>query len=207
MRYATARLGAIETIMMGCAYAQIGKYYGFPTHMYLGLSDTKTVDAQAGFESALGITLGALAGINVISGPGMLDSENCQSFEKLVIDDTVCGMALRLIRGIDVNDQTLAVDVIRKVGAGGHFLAEKHTLEWLRKEIFEPSDVVDRQNVNAWKRLGSKDTAQRARENVQRILRDHKPDPLPSDTEKGLDNVMHGIMRKHGVGKLPAGPA
>jgi trimethylamine--corrinoid protein Co-methyltransferase len=97
MRHCTSRMGAIETMMMGCAYAQIGKYNGLPTHMYLGLSDTKTVDAQAGFESGIGIVLGALAGINVISGPGMLDFENCQSFEKLVIDDAICGMALRLM--------------------------------------------------------------------------------------------------------------
>ena len=207
MRYLTARLGAIETIMMGCAYAQIAKYYNLPTHMYLGLSDTKIVDAQAGFESGLGITLGALAGVNMMSGPGMLDFENCQSFEKLVIDDTICGMALRLIKGIDVNDQTLAVDAIRRVGVGGHYLADKHTMEWFKKELLIPSDLVDRQNLNAWKKLGSKDTVQRARDIVQRILRDHKPDPLPADSEKNLDDVARKIMRKHGVDKLPLGPA
>jgi len=76
MRYCTPRLGAIETMMMGCAYAQIGKYYRLPTHMYLGLSDAKTVDSQAGFEAGAGIILGALAGTNVVSGPGMLDFEN-----------------------------------------------------------------------------------------------------------------------------------
>jgi trimethylamine--corrinoid protein Co-methyltransferase len=207
MRYLTARLGAIETIMMGCAYAQIAKYYNLPTHMYLGLSDTKIVDAQAGFESGLGITLGALAGVNMMSGPGMLDFENCQSFEKLVIDDTICGMALRLIKGIDVNDQTLAVDAIRRVGVGGHYLADKHTMEWFKKELLIPSDLVDRQNLNAWKKLGSKDTVQRARDIVQRILKDHKPDPLPADSEKNLDDVARKIMRKHGVDKLPLGPA
>lgn len=207
MRYLTARLGAIETIMMGCAYAQMAKYYGLPTHMYLGLSDTKIVDAQAGFESGLGITLGALAGVNMMSGPGMLDFENCQSFEKLVIDDTICGMALRLIKGIDVNDQTLAVDAIRRVGVGGHYLADKHTMEWFKKELLIPSDLVDRQNLNAWKKLGSKDTVQRARDIVQRILKDHKPDPLPADIEKNLDDVARKIMRKHGVDKLPLGPA
>lgn len=206
MRHLTARLGAIETVMMGCACAQIGKYYGLPTHMYLGLSDAKTVDAQSGFESGIGATLGALAGINVISGPGMLDFENCQSFEKLVIDDTICGMALRLIRGIDVDDQTLAVDVIRKVGVGGHYLGQKHTLDWLSKEIFNPSDVVDRQELNLWKKLGSKDTVQRAKETAQRILRDHKPEPMPRDIEKDLDDVARKMMKKHGIDKLPLSP-
>ncbi len=207
MRYLTARLGAIETVMLGCAYAQIGKYYGLPTHMYLGLSDAKIVDAQSGFESGIGMTLGTLAGINVISGPGMLDFENCQSFEKLVMDDTICGMALRLIRGIDVNDQTLAVDVIRKVGVGGHYLAQKHTMEWLKREIFNPSDLVDRQDLNIWKKLGSKDTVQRAKEIAQRIIRDHKPEPMPRDIEKNLDDVGRNIMKRHGIDKLPLGPA
>jgi trimethylamine--corrinoid protein Co-methyltransferase len=207
MRYLTARLGAIETTMMGCAYAQIGKYYGLPTHMYLGTSDTKTVDAQCGFESGIGITLGALAGINVISGPGMLGLGNCQSFEKLVTDDTICGMAMRLARGIDVNDQTLAVDVIRKVGAGGHYLAQKHTMEWLGKEIFNPSDLVDRQEASVWKKLGSKDTHRRAKEIAQRILRDHKAERIATDKEKNLDDVAKKIMQKHGIEKLPLGPS
>jgi len=206
MRYCTARLGAIETVMLGCAYAQMGKFYGLPTHMYLGLSDTKVVDAQAGFESATGIILGALAGINVISGPGMLDLENCLSYEKLVIDDTICGMAERLVRGIDVNDETLAVDVIRRVGAGGHFLADKHTIEWFKKELFIPSDLVDRQDLKLWKEQGSKDTFKRAKEAAQRIIRDHKPEPLPRDIEKSLDNVTRKIMKAHGIDKLPLGP-
>jgi len=207
MRYCTARLGAIETVMMGCAYAQIGKYYSLPTHMYLGLSDTKIIDAQSGFESGIGITLGALAGINVIAGPGMLNFENCQSFEKLVVDDTICGMALRLIRGIDVNDQTLAVDVIRRVGVGGHYLADKHTMEWFKKELFTPSDLVDRQDLKLWKKQGSKDSFQRARGIAQRILKDHKPEPLPIDIEKDLDDVARKIMKRYGIDKLPLGPA
>jgi trimethylamine--corrinoid protein Co-methyltransferase len=142
----------------------------------------------------------------MISGPGMLDFENCQSFEKLVMDDTICGMALRLIKGIDVDDETLAVDLIRKVGAGGHYLAQKHTMEWLKKEIFNPSELVDRQDLSAWKKLGSKDTFQRAKETAQRILRDHKVEPMPKDVEKNLDEVARNIMRKHGIDKLPLGP-
>ncbi len=207
MRYCTARLGAMETVMMGCAYAQIGKYYDLPTHMYLGLSEAKIIDAQVGFESATGIMLGALAGINVISGPGLLNFENCQSFEKLVIDDTICGMAMRLVRGIDVNDQTMALDVIRRVGAGGHYLADKHTREWFGREIFMPSDLVDRQDLKAWKESGSKDTFQRAREIARRILREHKPTPLSTDIEKDLDEVARKIMRRHSIGKLPFVPA
>jgi trimethylamine--corrinoid protein Co-methyltransferase len=196
-------MGAIETMMLGCSYAQIGKYYGLPTHMYLGLSDTKVVDAQCGFESGISITLGALAGINVISGPGMLNFENCQSFEKLVIDNSICGMALRLLDGVRVDDETMAVDLIRKVGPGGHFLAEKHTMEWFRKEQFMPSELIDRQGSKAWKAAGSKDIVKRARDIVKKTLREHKPEPLASDVEKDLDKVMKNIMKRHKISTLP----
>jgi len=197
MRYGTARLGAIETMMLDCSYAQIGKFYGLPTHAYLGLSDTKVVDAQAGFESGIAVVLGALAGINVISGPGMLNFENCQSLEKLVIDDAICGMALRLAEGVKVDDATLAIDLIRKVGPGGAYLAEKHTLDWFRKEQLLPSELVDRVEWKAWKAAGSKNITQRAREAVEKSLREHHPEPLPSDVEKDLDGLVKSILEKH----------
>ncbi len=205
-RHLTARLGAIETMMLDCSYAQIGKYYGLPTHSYLGLSDTKVIDAQCGFESGIAITLGALAGINVISGPGMLNFENCQSLEKLVIDNAICGMALRLVDGVRVDDETLAIDIIKKVGPGGHFLAEKHTLEWFRKEQYLPSELVDRQESKAWKAAGSKDIVQRAREIVQKTLKEHEPEPLASDIERDLDDVMRDTMKRHKIPTLPLVP-
>ena len=206
MHYLTSRLGAIETMMMSCGYAQIGKYYGLPTHTYAGLTDTKIVDAQSGFESGIGITLGALAGINMISGPGMLNFENCQSFEKLVLDDTVCGMALRLIKGIDVSDESLAVNVIQRVGVGGNYIGDKHTMEWFHKELFIPSNLVERSDLNLWKKLGSKDSVQRAQEMVRRILSDHEPESLPHDIAKDLDDVTRQIMKRNGIDKLPLGP-
>jgi trimethylamine--corrinoid protein Co-methyltransferase len=94
MRHCTAPDGAIETMIATCAAAEIGKYYGLPTHAYLGLTDSKVVDAQTGFESGLGLFLAALARVNVVSGPGMLATENCQSLEKLVIDNEICGGCL-----------------------------------------------------------------------------------------------------------------
>ena len=205
-RYCTSRLGAIETMMLGCSYAQIGKYYGLPTHMYLGVSDAKVVDAQCGFESGLGIVLGALAGINVISGPGMLGFENCQSLEKLLIDNTLCGMALRLIDGVTVDNITMATNLIEKVGPGGTYLAEKHTLEWTRKDQFLPSDLVDRQTFKAWQAAGSKDIVDRAKDIVRKTLSDHKPESLPSDVEKDLDNVMRRIMEREKIRALPLMP-
>lgn len=196
-RYATACLGAMEAMLLGCSYAQIAKSYRLPTHLYIGLSDAKVVDAQCGFESGIGIVLGTLAGINVISGPGMLYFENCQSLEKLVIDNEICGMALRLAKGVKVQDETLAVDLIRKVGPGGVYLAERHTLEWIRKEQFIPSEIIDRKEWKAWKDSGKKDIVKRAHEIVEKKLKEHEPEPLPQDVQRDLDSLMEDIMKKH----------
>jgi trimethylamine--corrinoid protein Co-methyltransferase len=178
MRYAMPRLGAIETAMTASALNQMGKSYKVPTHAYLALSDSKTVDAQAGLETALGAVIGVLAGINVISGPGMLSSENCQSFEKIVIDNDICGMALRLGRGIGVDVETLAEDLITERAPGGNYLASKHTLKWFRTETFFPSKVLDRQNVKNWQKEGSLTARQRAKEMAERIIKEHEPVPL-----------------------------
>nr|NIM90549.1 hypothetical protein [Candidatus Aminicenantes bacterium] len=93
MRKGTTPMGAIETMMIDSAYSQIAKHFNLPTHAYMGLSDSKTNDNQAGLETGIGAILAALAGVNVISGPGMMDFESCQSLEKLVIDNEICGMA------------------------------------------------------------------------------------------------------------------
>ena len=91
VRYETTPMGAVETMMLDCAYSEIGERLGLPTQGYIALCDAKLLDAQAGLETAMGATLAALAGINSVSGPGMLDFESCQSLEKLVVDNEICG--------------------------------------------------------------------------------------------------------------------
>ena len=203
MKRLSSCLGSIENMMTACAAAQIAKWYDLPSHAYLGLSDSKFVDAQSGIETTAGVLLAVLAGINVVSGPGMLVFENCQSLEKLVIDNEICGMALRLADGVTVNSETLAYDVIGKVGPGGHYLGEKHTREWLEKERFMPSDVIDRLTLETERKQGSKDILTRARETVDRVLKEHIPEPLPTDVENDLRNVLKEIMSRYGIDSLP----
>jgi len=105
-------MGAVETMMIDGAYAEIGKHLGLPTHAYMALSDAKPVDFQAGMETAMGAMIAALSGINNISGPGMLDFESCQSLEKLVLDHEICGMALRLASGISLRAVTCTPPII-----------------------------------------------------------------------------------------------
>jgi trimethylamine--corrinoid protein Co-methyltransferase len=199
MRYLTARLGAIESVMTACASALIGKHYRIPTHGYLGLSDSKTSDGQGSFESGTGILLAALSGVNIVSGPGMQASENCQSLEKLVLDNEYCGAAYRLIKGIRVDDIALATDIITKVGPGGHFLGEKHTRENLKREHYMPSKVLDRLSPDAWVKNGCKNSSVRARERAQNILQNHKPVPLTTEMGNALDDEMIRILKEYSL--------
>ncbi|MBS7621554.1 trimethylamine methyltransferase family protein, partial [Candidatus Bathyarchaeota archaeon] len=144
----------------------------------------------------IGIVLGALAGINVISGPGMLNFENCQSLEKLVVDNEICGMALRLAKGVKIEDETIAFDLMRKVGPGGVYLAERHTLEWIRKEQFIPSEIIDRKEWKIWKDAGKKDIVKRAHEIVEKKLKEHVPEPLHKDVQENLDNFAKDLLKR-----------
>jgi trimethylamine--corrinoid protein Co-methyltransferase len=195
MRYGTGCVGNVEVTMLCSAYAQIARFYHIPSGAYMGISEAKLVDAQSGLESAVGLVGGTIAGINCITGPGMLGFENCQSFEKLIIDNDICGMALRLLKEISFNDETLALDLINKVGPGGHFLSEKHTLKWFQLEEFMPSTVIDKISKPKWESMGAKDALKRAKEQVDKILSEHHPKPLDQDTEKELDSFIKKIVK------------
>lgn len=146
MKHMTTSLNSIETNLIGAACAQMGKYYGMPVHTYAALSDSKMNDSQAGLETAISGIIASLAGIDVISGPGMLDFCNTFSLEKLVIDNEICGMAHRLLRGIEFSEETLAAGLISEMGSFGDYLSTRHTLKWFRKEPYLPSNVIDRNN-------------------------------------------------------------
>lgn len=196
MRYGTGCVGNVEVAMLCAAYAQIARSYRIPSGAYMGISETKLVDSQSGIESTLGLVVGTLAGVNCITGPGMLGFENCQSFEKLVIDNDICGMALRMMKDIVFNEETLAFDLMSKVGPGGHFLSEKHTLKWFQTEEFMPSLVIDKISKPKWESMGAKDTLKRAKEQVDKILAEHHPKPLSQDVEKKLDSFINAILKQ-----------
>ena len=139
MRKGTTPMGAIETMMIDSAYAQIGKHLNLPTHAYMALSDAKINDSQAGLETGIGAILAALSGINVISGPGMLDFETCQSLEKLVLDNEICDMAYRLTRGIAQRDEPIATELFEGFSEKTQFLSMPHTRKWYRKEHYFPA--------------------------------------------------------------------
>lgn len=203
MRQGTTPMAAIETIMIDCAYTEIGKYLDLPTHAYLGMSDSKILDGQAGLESALGTFLGALARVNMISGAGMLEFESCQSEEKLVIDNEVIGMARRLVEGIATREEMMPLELMREIGHQGSFLSTKHTREWFRREQFIPSSVIDRHTRHAWENDGGKSIVERARERAEEIIASYQSKEMPPEVEKELTKIVTSAARKCGLEKLP----
>lgn len=203
VRYETTPMGAVETQMIDCAYAEIGKYLGLPTQAYIALSDAKQLDAQAGLESSMGATLAALSGINNISGPGMLDFESCQSLEKLVVDNEICGMTLRMIRGIEPREDFPAQPRFEELLAEGHLLISRHTRKYLRTEHYFPGPAIDRANRSRWMEEGGKSLGDRARAEVDRLLREYQPARLAEETCRELIGRMAQAARQHGMDRLP----
>jgi len=203
MRTGTPPMGAVETMMLNAAHVQVGKHLGLPTHSYMGLSDAKIVDGQAGLETGMGALIAALAGANIISGPGMLDFESCQSLEKLVLDNEICGMALRMVRGVEARGDRLAGDLYGDIYAGDHFLISEETLRWFREEVYRTGPVVDRDAYDTWVHRGKKSAWDRARLEVARITSSHTVEPLPDDSLTALMDVVKADARRLGIDLPP----
>jgi trimethylamine--corrinoid protein Co-methyltransferase len=179
--------GAAEFGLTNAAMAQMAQYYHLPIYNSAGMTDSKTPDIQAGFEKAMSAVLTALAGSNFVHhAAGMLENMNTVAPEQFVIDNEILGMAMRVVQGIEVTEETLALDAIDAVGPGGHFLMADHTLRHMRSEFYYPSAVVDRQSWDTWHREGALDARERAREVARDILANHQPEPLDPTTESWI---------------------
>jgi trimethylamine--corrinoid protein Co-methyltransferase len=203
IRYETTPMGAIETMMIDCAYSEIGHFLGLPTQAYISLSDAKQLDAQAGLESGIGATLAALSGINSVSGPGMLDFESCQSLEKLVVDNEICGMTARLVRGIEPRDDFPSRPIFEELLREKHLLIAKHTRRHRREEIALPGPVIDRANRSRWLEEGGLTLGERARREVARLVAEYTPTGLAPEVTRELTSVMECEARRVGMDALP----
>jgi len=179
--------GGGEQALLGAAAGQMISHYGIPGGLGAGMTDSKLPDNQAGFEKALTVAMAALAGPGfVLESAGMLASLLGCSLEALVIDNDMLGSIRRIGRGIEVNEETLSVDVINQVVAGaGHFLGTDQTMELMKTEYVYP-EQADRQSPADWQDAGSKDIWQRAREHVVEVLDTHRPTYINSDTDKAI---------------------
>ncbi len=204
MRKGGTPMGAIETAMIDTSYAQVGKFLDIPTHCYLGATESKLVDAQAGLESGMTALVGALAGINMISGAGMLDFLACHSPEKLTIDAEIIGMAKRMLEGVSVRTETLATALFEGINFRGDFLKQRITRELFSQEQYLPSEVIDRDSIRGWQQAGRMDTFARARVRTQGLLDEYQQWQMDPDQQKELVGMVESLARNAGMDVLPA---
>ncbi len=151
----------------------------------------------------MGSLLAALAGINNVSGPGMLDFESCHSTEKLILDNEICGMVYRLINGINYRNDFPYLPLFEELIKEKHLLISKHTRQFLKKEIYFPDTIIDRANRSRWESEGSLSLIQRAKIKKQELLKSYTPPNLSKDIINELDKRMLSEAKKYGVNKLP----
>ncbi|MHA1954680.1 MAG: trimethylamine methyltransferase family protein, partial [Candidatus Heimdallarchaeaceae archaeon] len=190
MRKGTTPMGSIDTMMIDIGYAEIGKYLNLPTHAYLGMSDAKILDAQSGLESGMGALLAGIKGINMISGPGMIDFETTQSIQKVVIDNEICGMVHRFLKGIIQRDEPIAKNLLKDLEERSHLLAHDHTLKWFREEHYIPSQIIDRSTTEEWINKGRKSIGERASEQVKKLLEKYPGVSLDKDVLSDISDIM-----------------
>lgn len=190
MRYGTMASGAVEVGMMAVGMAQVWRRYNLPTGVFFPMTDSKVPDEQAAYEKCMQLLLCSLAGINYIMPCGGLDDEGIQSAAQLLIDSEMCGMVGRILDGINVTDETLAIELIKQVGPiPGNYLKTEHTRKWWRKDQYQPS-LSSRQPYGKWVSMGSKDVVARATERAREIIKTHRPPPLAEDLNNELSRIL-----------------
>ena len=179
--------GAVECGMMNAAIHQLAHHINVPNYNSSGLSDSKIPDTQAGWEKATTTLLAAMGGSNYIHhAAGMLESMLTVSYEQYVIDDEIIGMCCKVLKGIKVDEEHLALETIDAVGPGGTFITSEHTLDHMRSEYFNGNGVTDQNSRQRWAENGSKDTRQRAREMARRILAEKEAPCLSEKVEQSI---------------------
>jgi trimethylamine--corrinoid protein Co-methyltransferase len=162
--------------------------YGLPIFGLTGCSDSKLPDEQAAAEAALSIMLESLAGAQMAHDVGYLDSGMTNSIEQIIICDEIISYTKHFMKEMEVNDETLALDVIHKIGPDGDFISDNHTLKNYRKDWYPK--LFERRNYEGWKKAGGKSMRQRAQEKALDLLQHHRPEPLPLDVQKELDQIV-----------------
>jgi len=184
-------MAAIEAVHLDTAYVAVAKHLGLPTQSYMALSEGKFLDAQAGAETFGSALLAALAGVNSVSGPGMLDYVLTFSLEKLVFDDELCGQALHFLRELQPLDDLPAVDLVRELLNERHMLTAEHTLKYWRDVLYFPNPVIDRLNRDKWLKTGGLTLLQRVRAEVEKRLAAYQP----IETDPRAVEEMHRLIQ------------
>jgi len=169
--------------------AELAHFYGLPVFGLAGASDAKVPDQQAAAEAALSMLIEAFYGVNLIHDVGYLESGKCNSFEQLVMCDEIINYIKRFMQGLQVNDETLALDLIHEVGHTGDFMSTRHTLGHFREDWYPK--LFDRDTFEGWADSGGKTLRQKSQERIDEILSEHRPEPLPADIQQRIDEILN----------------
>jgi trimethylamine--corrinoid protein Co-methyltransferase len=179
--------GAVECGMMNAAIHQLAHHIRVPNYNSSGLSDAKIPDAQAGWEKALTAVLAAMGGSNYCHhSAGMLESMLAVAYEQYVIDDEIIGMCCKVLKGIEVDPEHLALEVIDSVGPGGNFMMSPHTMTHMRSEYFQSNGVTDQKIREKWEKDGSRDARERARDIARSILSKEETPYISDDVDRAI---------------------
>ena len=190
--------GAIETGVMSAALCQMARFYGVPSAGYLGLTNAKTSDAQAGFEKGMSPSIATLSGVGFIVIGGLLDALMSFDFGQVVIDSEIAMMLKRVARGVEFSEENLALDEIARAGPAGMFLGDPETLERMTKTCFLP-DLADRNMRSAWQDAGSRSIHDRAMEQARLILTRPNPNALPAETDARIRAAFDDLVQGDSV--------
>jgi trimethylamine--corrinoid protein Co-methyltransferase len=191
MKAASSPMAAIEAQRLNVAYVAIAKSFDLPTQAYMALSDGKSLDAQAGGETFSSALLAALAGVNSVSGPGMLDFVLTFSLPKLVFDNEVCGQALEFVRDIEPVDDLPIDELVQQLMADDHLITSPHTLEHWPSQLYLTDPVIDRSNRETWEEMGSPSLESRAAAEVEARLAKYQP----FETDPAIDAEMRRLVK------------
>ena len=170
------------------AIAQMGRWYGLPTWGYAGCTDAKVVDEQAAAEAMLSVLMAKLSGANLIHDVGYVESGLTTSFEMIVLTNELVALADNLMKGIEVNDETLMLDEIHEVGPGGHFMDTDMTLKHFR-DFWYPG-LLDRGRRDQWLAEGATTLGQRLNTRVREIIKEHRPEQLKAEVKQQLQEIV-----------------
>jgi len=184
-----------EQAIFGAAMTQMGKHYGLPVYVNVGLTDSKRPDAQAGMEAGITLALAAGAGADIFGHMGISGVDQATSLDMLVLQDDIISYVESCLRTFEISDETLGLDVVDETGPGGSFLATEHTVRHFRNELWFPR-LCDRQYYQRWLDSGATSMEARCRDRKEEILRTSHPPPLPPDIDRAFDEILSAARRE-----------
>ncbi len=194
-RTTSISFGSPEQALMGVAMVQIARSYGLPAYINVGLSDANALDVQSGLERGITFILGALAGANLCGHFGILGADQAAHLPLLVVDNQMVAYTRRIMRSFEVNQETLAVELIKEIGPAGQYLGHEHTAAHFRREFWIPPLLWNRLDWDVWRSEGGQSMAERAAQQVEDILTSHQLEPIEEDLEREIDAIVDAAQK------------